>query len=218
MNNLAKKIVSEQPFLEYGVIAGVVSDELTVVVNGDAWEARSAVGCLVRPEKGDTVLVTLDDASRCYVLAVLERPGGARAPKTLAFQGQVNLDVREGGLRISADERISLASPEGLSLTAGQLEIQAREGEAKIETFTFLGKALASQIEKVRVVADAVDSVIRRAVQRLTSSYRYIEEHEEVQSASTRLLVEGTLTMQTKNTMHTAEGHIKIDAAQIHLG
>jgi hypothetical protein len=32
------------------------------------------------------------------------------------------------------------------------------------------------------------------------------------------MLVEGTLTMQTQNTMHTAEGHIKIDAEQIHLG
>mgnify|MGYP000886246409 FL=1 len=32
------------------------------------------------------------------------------------------------------------------------------------------------------------------------------------------MLVDGTLTMETKNTLHTAEGHVKIDAEQIHLG
>ena len=218
MTNLAQKIRYDQPCLEYGTVVEDTPGALAVSVNGLACAARAAVGCLVRPERGDTVLVTLDAAGCCYVLAVLERPGGDGAPKTLAFQGQVNIDVREGGLAISAGERITLASPDALALTSGRLDIQAREGEAQIENFRFLGHTLASQIQKVRLVADAVDSIVRRVVQRLTSSYRYVEEHEEIQSASTRMLVDGTLTMQTKNTMHTAEGHVKIDAAQIHLG
>ena len=41
---------------------------------------------------------------------------------------------------------------------------------------------------------------------------------EEVQSGSTRYLVEDTLTMQAKNADHTAEEIVRINAEQVHLG
>jgi hypothetical protein len=96
--------------------------------------------------------------------------------------------------------------------------MDAMEGEIRIRRLSFLGNIFTGRIEKIRLVADAVDSLCRRLVQKLVSSYRYIEEHEEIQSASTRILVDGTMTVQTKNTVHTTEGHIKLDAEQIHLG
>jgi hypothetical protein len=149
---------------------------------------------------------------------VLGRPDGLQRETILQFDGQVHLNVRGGGLRLTADETLSFASREKIMLASPALEMDANKGTVRIENMSFFGKFLFSQIEKMKVVADAMDSVFRRVVQRMTSSYRYVEEHEEIQSASTRILVDGTLTMQTKNTMHIAEGHIKIDAEQIHLG
>ncbi len=218
MENLAKKIEHKQPCLEYGVVAMEDQTGYTVLTDMGNCSAGPAFGCIVKPEKGDIVLLSVDATGRVYILSVLERPAGGSQPRTLLFDGQVNMLVRKGGFHVSADEELSLASRSKMALAAHRLEIDANEGTARIEELSFFGKMLHSRIEKIKIIADTVDSIFRRAVERLTSSYRYVEEHDEVQSASTRILVDGTLTMQTKNTMHTAEGHIKIDAEQIHLG
>jgi hypothetical protein len=218
MENLAKVQEDVQPVLEYGLIAGDMEAGFAVIIAGERYEAVKAVSCLIRPEHGDTVLLSFAATGRCYILSVLERPGGKLASKTIAMDGQVNLHIRHGGLNIAAAETLSLTSEQKIAIAAEDLGIDARKGTARIEEFSFFGRMLRSQVETVTHIADTVDTIIRRTVQRLTSSYRYIAEHEEIQSASTRMLVEGTLTMQTQNTMHTAEGHIKIDAEQIHLG
>ncbi len=218
MNNLAEKKQYAPPVLECGIVASARSKDFLVLTEGGCHEAVAAVGCVVRPEKDDVVLLSCGGEEQVYILSVLERPAGLQQETTLQFDGQVHLNVRGGGLRMTTDEALSFASGEKMIFASPKLEVDANEGTVRIESMSFFGKYLHSRIEKMRVVADAMDSVFRRVVQRMTSSYRYVEEHEEIQSASTRMLVDGTLTMQTKNTMHIAEGHIKIDAEQIHLG
>jgi len=218
MKNVAERVESIQPVLEYCLIVDEREGQWTVTANNARYRANVATSCLVRPEKNDIVLVSIDYEGCCYILSILERPDRDKRPTTLSLDGQVNLEVRNGGLKVSAHDGITFMTPEKLSMTSEDLEINALKGEVKIESFSFLGRIFNGQIEKIKVIADAVDSIFRRAVQRFVSSYRYIEEHEEIQSASTRMLVDGTLTMQTKNTVHTAEGHVKIDAEQIHLG
>ncbi len=218
MKSLAKKNKDVTPLLEYGLLVEDGGEAFVVACAGDSYTARRAVSCLIRPEAGDTLLLSFDASGRCYILAVLERPGGATAPKILEMEGQVQLRIQRGGLKIAAAETLSLAAERQIALAAEHLTLDARQGSARIEELSFIGRMFRSRVETVKHIADTLDTIVRRVVQRLTSSYRYIEEHEEIQSASTRLLVEGTLTMQTQNTMHTAEGHIKIDAEQIHLG
>lgn len=216
MNYLAEKIKSSEPALEYGIIEGQTENGCLVSASGDLLEADIAASCLLKPEPGDLVLLSVDGAGTAYVLSILERSNKTR--NEMIFNGDLSLEVREGNLDIKSGKNISLNSASGISTSSHALEISALEGTARISGLSFIGNVLNARIEKIKLVADAVDSILRRAVQRLTSSFRYIEEHEEIQSASTRMLVDGTLTMQTKNTMHTAEGHIKIDAEQIHLG
>jgi hypothetical protein len=218
MENLSIIQADAQPVLEYGLVAGSAGEGFIIVSAGGRYEASQAVSCLVRPEPGDKVLLSFTATGRGYILSVLERPGGKPAPINITLDGPVDLDIRQGGLSIAAAENISLAAGRKLSLAALEVGIDASRGAARIGELSFFGRLFQSQVETVKHIADTLDTIVRRAVQRLTSSYRYVAEHEEIQSASTRMLVEGTLTMQTQNTMHTAEGHIKIDAEQIHLG
>lgn len=216
MNSPAQKIRNSEPVLEYGIIEGQTENGCLVSASGDLFEADIAASCLLKPEPGDLVLLSVDASGAAYVLSILERSDKSR--NELIFNGNLNLEVREGNLQIKSGKSISLNSASCISTSSQALDITALEGTARISGLSFIGNVLNARIEKIKLVADAVDSILRRAVQRLTSSFRYIEGHEEIQSASTRMLVDGTLTMQTKNTMHTAEGHIKIDAEQIHLG
>ena len=218
MKNLAERIDPRETVLEYCIVVDEGEGKWTVATESSRYTAKKAVGCLVKPEKNDLVLVLIDQGGRSYILSVLERPDEEKKPTTLSFNGETNLEVRGGPLRVSAHDGITLMTPERLAMTSEELEINALKGEAKIESFSLLGRVFSGQIEKVKVIAHGVDTIFRRMVQRCISSYRYVEEHEEIQSASTRMIVDGTLTMQTKNTMHIAEGHVKIDAEQIHLG
>lgn len=216
MNNLAEKIKGPEPALEYGLVERNTEKGCRVLVSGNIFEAEVAASCILKPEAGDLVLLSVDGAGTAYVLSILERSGKTR--NELIFDGDLSIEVRQGNFDVKSGKSISLNSASGISTSSQALDITALEGTARIAGLSFIGNVLSARIEKIKLVADAVDSIFRRTVQRLTSSFRYIEEHEEVQSASTRMLVDGTLTMQTKNTMHTAEGHIKIDAEQIHLG
>ncbi len=198
-----------QPTLEYGLVAGRTGDGFAVNCDRGLFNARVAVSCLVAPEPGDVVILSLYDGG-CYILSIIERAEETRRKTELVFDGDVNLNVRDGSMSITSDETISLASKD--------FELTAQEGRVTLEKSSFFGNLVENNIARIRIVADSLDSIVRRAVQRFTSSYRYVEEHEEIQSASTRMIVDGTLTMHTKNTMHIAEGHVKIDAEQIHLG
>jgi hypothetical protein len=196
------------PALEYGVVRGEYGGRFAVATEEGVAEADAAVSCLVRPEPGDMVLLSMDDGGCAYILSILER--GRKVVTTLAFESGLEVQVRNGGMSVATEEVISFA--------AGDFELSAQRARVNTDCLSFLGNVIESRIARIKVIAESVDSVVKRLVQRLRSSYRYVEEHDEIQSASTRMLVDGTLTMQTKNTMHTAEGHIKIDAEQIHLG
>ena len=217
MNNIAEKLKTGQPELSYGRIVATGPDGFSVSTNLGLFQAGVAVSCVIRPEVEDEVLLCLDSSGGCRILSILSRTG-ENALRDMTFDGPVRISAAGGGLALYAREEVTLASETGLSLAAPEMEIDSFKATARVEQMTFLGKSFSSQVERLKTVADAVDSICRRMVQRLNSSYRYVEEHEEVQSASTRLLVEGTLTMQTGNTLHTADEHVKIDAEQIHLG
>lgn len=204
----AKRRMTYLPSLQYGVVREDGRTGLVVITEVGDLDADIAVSCLVMPEPGDTVLLSTDETGCSYILSILERP--EKRTTRLAFGGDVEIQVRKGGMTVTTEEAISFA--------ARDFELNAHAGKVHIDSLSFAGRMIESQVAKIKVIAETLDSIIRRAVQRLRSSYRYVEEHEEVQSASSRMLVDGTFTIQTKNTMHTAEGHIKIDAEQIHLG
>lgn len=219
MENTAERIEADQPVLEYCTVVGEKDGVWTVSAGGAVYAAKRAAGCLLMPEKNDTVLLSIANGGPCYILSVLERPGQKKTvSSTLSFEGTVNLDVRNGALRVFADEGLAFTTPGALAMTADDMGLNARTAGANVGKLSFLAQVFDGRIQKVKVIADAVDTVFRRAVQRFVTSYRYVEKHEEVQSRSTRMLVDETLTMQTKNTVHIAEEHVKIDAEQIHLG
>ncbi len=207
-----------QPSLSYGFVAAELEGTFTVMTDEGAQEATQALSCLLKPEKGDHILLCSDGQGPSHILSVLHRPAEKSGPMSLIFEGPVKIGVRKGGLEVATDSDVAVTSRASLALNSRSFQLNAADGTARVEKLSLFGKLVHGQIERLHVIADAVDSIFRRSVQRLTSSFRYVEEHEEVQSASTRFLVDGTLTMQTKNTVQTAEGHIRMDAKQIHLG
>ncbi len=217
MQQAAQKIESAQPFLEYATVEDRGGKDFTVRTVYGRMQAQRAESCLLMPEQDDQVLLSVDRFGRAYVLAVLVR-GGEDTVNRLAFNGRTSLEIADGGLSLSAQDGITLNSSTRVSMAAPELSIHAAQAEIGLEETHFVGQSLSANIERIRTVARNVDSFMHHLVQRMTSSFRQVREHDETQAASARQLVQGTLTVQTGNSVHTAEGHVKIDAEQIHLG
>ncbi|MBU2547954.1 MAG: DUF3540 domain-containing protein [Proteobacteria bacterium] len=208
MDNLAKNIHPDAVFLESGRVVGRVERAFGVLTEGGLRQAGRAVSCLVEPRTGDDVLLSVD-ADRCHILAVLEREDGAGAETRLLFDGDVTLAAPAG--------RVTLAARDDLRLTSERLTLQARTAEAGFDRISMMSRVFLARFDRVKAVGRTLDTVFQRLVGRFRTSYRYVEEHDELQAGSMRQIVDGTLNVQTENTIHTAEGHIKLDAEQIHL-
>lgn len=205
------------PVLEYGTAAGMVGDRYIVRAGRGELTARQALGCVVRPETGDRVLLSVDGAGEAWVLAVLSRPEPGR-PTEVVLPGDVRLHAEQGELSLSSRTDVTVAAGKGLHLASDRVDLSARRAEVRVEKTRLLGRVLSAQIKRVRCVGDSVESVFRRATQRLKDSFRFVAEHDEVQAGSSRRLVEETLTVHAKNEIHMAEDMVKMDADQVHLG
>ena len=81
-----------------------------------------------------------------------------------------------------------------------------------------MGSAVYSQVKRFVSVAKAVEHTFKRFTQRFENCERYVEDHEEIQTGSTRYLVEDTMTTHAKNTMNVSEELHTMQAEQIHMG
>ncbi len=206
------------PSLEYGLVIEDEGEHFVVHTDEGRVFATKAVSCLVSPRNGDYVLLSTDSFENGFILSVLARDSEAQNPTDILIDGPLNLHVKDGSVSLTADRDMDLAAKGELAWTSSCISVHADEGRADIGKMSFVGQFLRSQVERIKLAADSVDHVFRQWTQRLGNSFRVVEEHEEVQSGSTRHLVDGTMTVHAKNTVHIAEEDVKIDAEQIHLG
>ncbi|MEA1936193.1 MAG: DUF3540 domain-containing protein [Thermodesulfobacteriota bacterium] len=218
MQELAEKVEYSRPIMEYGYVQEAGERYFSVLTSYGGVISERAVSCLVQPEAGDTVLLSVDMSGNAFILSVLKRDVTEGMETDIVFDGPVNVQVKGGDLSLTSDIGMTIAAGEGLSFAGQKISVDADEGAAKISKLEFIGTFLDSQIKKVKHVADTVDTVYRRLTERLVNAVRFVKEEEEVQTGSTRYLVEDTLTMHSKNAVHMAEEIVTINAEQVHLG
>ncbi|MCK9390875.1 MAG: DUF3540 domain-containing protein [Syntrophales bacterium] len=198
-----------QPYLEYGMV--VEEDNLLRVETSlGSYPALKAASCLVSPRQGDSVLTVFDAEGNCFILSVLIQNQALGHVNEIILEGDASLHIRRGGLTISADDEVSVVSD--------KLSLAARTGNASFEECSFLGKSLFSQFESIKTVAGKVENIFQQLTEKLIDAFRFVKDHEEVQTGSTRYLVDTNLTMHSKNAMHVAEEIVTINAGQVHLG
>lgn len=218
MKNIAKTTEPLQPFLEYGRVEIDTEGALYVQCAYGPVTAVPAASCLVEPRAGDKVLVSLDESGSAYILSILEHESDSVAPTRITFDSQVEMRVNNGGLILSADADVSLASGAKMNMAADQIAVCADKGDVVVRRMSFSARALKSTVKRISIVADKVENSFRRLTQRLQDTFRYVENQEEVQAGNTRYLVADTLTMNAKNSIHMAEEVVTINAEQVHLG
>ncbi len=206
-----------QPNLEYGTITSSDGgDCFSVKVSFGKITAEKAISCLLEPIVDDLVLVSLDISGSCFILSVLKRTAEEKVHH-LTVPGDCVLESRSGSLDLRADRDLHLSAAAAVEVTGNRLSVSANSGEALINTLTLLGKGLHVRVKRITTVAKTIEQTLKRLTQRMENSDRFVEDHEEVQTGSTRYLVEDTLTTHAGNTINISEELHTMHAEQIHM-
>lgn len=215
MGNMAISLVASTVVQHCGMVESV-DGKLTVSTVCGHHEAQRAVSCLVQPEHGDRVLVTIDETGSCFVLAILERTSGAAQRVMLA--GDAEICAPQGRIGFAARDGIVLASPQSIEITATDLQVNAAEGRFVVNRATYTGSWLRSCVANIKLAATSLDSVLDRWTQQVRQSLRRVDELEQVRAGQIDYQAQDTFSLHGSNTMMTADNLVKVDGKQIHVG
>lgn len=213
-----KKLKPVQPYLDYGVVTEVEDAGFTVATPYGCVEAQAALSCLVRPEKGDDVLLSTNEEGRCFILSILVRKEKAQQPIQVVFPSAVQVRTREGGLSVAIPGEVTVRSEKRISAMSRAFSIHAREGEICVERLSFLAKWVTAHMEKIRMFGETLETTVKKLIQRAKSCFRFVEGHEDIRTGSARYIIKDTFHVRSGHSLHVAKGQMKLDADQIHLG
>ena len=174
---------------------------------GAAWRCRRAPPCLLKPEVGDTVLLSGPDSHKVYLIAVLEQ-----ADTTLS-----RIDA-PGAVSIESLGDVRLQSGGQLQMKAAQWNLQAAGASCRADDMRYTGQSLDATVGRLRLVGRVFESVADRVVQMARSALRVVDETEQVRVGHLDCEATGTTRLHARHTVLTASELVKVDGAQIHMG
>jgi hypothetical protein len=169
--------------------------------------AVQAVGCLLAPQVGDTVLLAESAEEQAYIIAVLARDAAKAAQINLP--ADTVIAAHNGSLLLCAHKQLTLDAPE--------LFLQADKGIAEIRETQFTADTVSLSISRLRAVWSAVESRAGRVVQRVSRLYRRIGM-EDSQLEEMHCTVEKTCAINAKEVRIEAEERLRLDGDRVELG
>lgn len=192
-----------------GVVTGALpGGAYTVAADGMQLRCQRAASCLLRPEVGDTVLVSGPDAQRLYLTAVAEQADPAAS----------RIDVDGDMTLASAHGTITVESATQLHLRSQQLKLEAADADCKVGRTRYQGEDLQATVLNIRVIGRLYEAVMDRLVHLSRSAFRMTDGVEQVRAGRIDYQAEESVRVHAKDTLVTAKRLAKIDAKQIHMG
>lgn len=186
-----------------------------LTAKGATW-VTTAAGCLLQPEVGDLVLVSVT-AGRGYILTILER-GAPESAAQVEVPGDLRLSVPTGKLEIHASDGVSVDAGAVFALSATQAAVSLNEANIACRTLHAEGDhAHTNWKTRTDVSVNRMD-IATRAETHLRESVRRIAEHEDVAVGSQRTVVTEDWSVQTGSADLKARERVAVDAASVQIG
>jgi hypothetical protein len=190
-------------------IANIVSvDDDGAIVDvefaGTRRQAGVAVSCLVRPLPGDRVLVYCD-ASRAFVLSVLEREG--------ANWGVVSLPGR-GNLSIEG-ETVAVAARQRMSLRADSIDLQAKLFAVLAERGSWIGKLYTLIADRLRSSAQVQETTADTLTVKAVERFAIVDRMDSLQAEMQATMISGVATETAHSKVISVTEDVRIDGKRV---
>lgn len=197
-------------------VRAISQDGILVDEGGVTRLVRQATSCLVEPEVGDLVLLSVptNDAGG-YLLAVLERKGNHTK---LAVPGDLELAAPRGRVRVSGEAGVELATGKTLELRSDELRVQARVGRLFFEECAAIIRSAFASLTRLTHVGEVLDLLVDRVTQRSKQSIRAIEGTDHTQAENVDIKASNDIHVHSTRTVMQGREIVKLDGGQIHLG
>jgi hypothetical protein len=217
MDNLARRLEGGGAVLgtKGTVIRKEGSSFAVALADGGEVAVRRAASCLLEPSPGDAVLVGAA-ADEAWILAVLDRDA-ARAAE-LTVDGDLRLRTARGKIALVAQHGVDLISAGPTKVVTNGVELKTTTASVLCEGLDFVGGWVTAEVERAKLLAESLDQVVDRFSQRVKRSFRSVEELDQKQAGAVHHRVERTMRVHAHDTAMTADGLVKIDGKQIHVG
>jgi hypothetical protein len=87
-----------------------------------------------------------------------------------------------------------------------------------LSRLSFVGSVVQAEVERLKLLAESVDTTLTRLYQRVKRSYRVVEELDQLKAERIDYEAKELLSLHGKHATITAESLVKVDGDQIHLG
>jgi len=212
-DNLATKLPFQAQ--EVATVVGIAGRCLRVRSTLGEVEARRAASCLLDPALGDEVLVVHHERGS-HVLAVLERD--EEAPARLSAAGDLEIAAASGRVSVSGRDGLDLLTPGDAVVAAGTARVSTKRADLAVGALTYVGDRVTAQVDRVKTVAQSIETVADRWVQRLERAYRFIARSESVRAEYVEIEARTAFHVKAETTLVSSAGLTKLDGSQIHLG
>ncbi|SAI69892.1 Protein of uncharacterised function (DUF3540) [Bordetella ansorpii] len=184
--------------------------------DGREWLARRAASCLLTPELGDTVMISGPDASRVYLIAVIEQADPASG--TLEMEGRMLLRSRTADVALQAAADVRIAGREGVRVETGKLHVQADEAGCSAARMHYVAGEVQGAVGTMRLVGRVYEAVVDRLSHLSRMAFRSVGEVEQVRVGTMDYQAGQSARVHAPYTVVTADALVKVDAKQVHMG
>jgi hypothetical protein len=216
MEQFCETIVFTQTNQDYARVINKNGTQYSVESGNGIFQVGRAVSCLVEPIPNDIVLIIKKECEPGYILAVLERQIPEKT--TLQFQGDVEIKTDLGKIEILATDGLDLSCPKEINVTSKELNFAASIGTVTINSLVFWGSLLEAQIDKIKTIADSMESFVKHVFQKSVQSRKIIDQCDYVKSGQISYEAEKTLQLRGTFSQMTAKEDIHIDGERINIG
>ena len=178
------------------------------------YRVKRAVSCLIRPERGDKVLVSGDAVGGLYIIAVLER-GDAQDSTTLRVDGE--LVIAADTLSLQGTTRLDVATAAfGLKTDVG--EVQAEHWTTTSQDYQLTSVALDVVAMTSKYTGTQRESFYQSVTETVGTASRYVTGVDTVQAVNIDYRADFIARLSADSTFINGETLVKADGKQILVG
>ncbi len=178
-------------------------------------KARQASSCLLLPQSGDRVLVFMS-GDECWILAVLDRKG--TEPLKISSSHDLVLQSVDGSVRVNGRKGVDIESRNRVSVESADFRLSSAFAEVITGKLNWLGQQVEAHFGAVRLFGRLFESVVERFSRKSRSSFREVEEIDQVRSKHVDYRADGNMCLRGRTVLAKGKDLVKVDGDQIHMG